>query len=196
MPVLFGVLWPLEKVNDVVLAVGRVLAIALLVLMVSFILGQVFFRYVLNDAPRWTEEAARFGMLWMTGLMAPIAYRQGGFVAIDMLERALPRVMAGLLTLVLLALSLWVLVIMWDRGLHNHVDSLSGRGQMPSLRLPLDWVGGQPVKFRNAWMFASLWVGVNLLILVNVELMLRQVISLLGGADRLKPLGDKTVMAE
>ena len=196
MPVLFGVLWPLEKINDVLLAVGRVLAIVLLALMVGFILGQVFFRYVLNDAPRWTEEGARFGMLWMTGLMAPVAYRQGGFVAIDMLERALPRILAGLLTLALLAASLWVLVIMWDRGLHNHVASLSGRGQMPSLRLPLDWFGGEAIKFRNSWMFASLWVGVNLLILVNLELMLRQVIGLLGGADRLKPLGDTTVMAE
>ncbi|MFZ3583649.1 TRAP transporter small permease [Loktanella sp. DJP18] len=196
MPVLFGVLWPLQKINDVLLGLGRVLAIVALALMVSFILGQVFFRYVLNDAPRWTEEAARFGMLWMTGLLAPVAYRQGGFVAIDMLERALPRIMAGLLALALLAVSLWVLVIMWDRGLHNHVVSLSGRGQMPSLRLPLDWIGGEPVRFRNSWMFASLWVGVNLLILVNVELMLRQVISLLGGGARLKPLGDTTVMAE
>ena len=196
MPVLFGVLWPLEKINDVLLAVGRVLAVVLLALMVSFILGQVFFRYVLNDAPRWTEEAARFGMLWMTGLMAPVAYRQGGFVAIDMLERALPRVIAGLLSLALLAVSLWVLVIMWDRGLHNHVDSLSGRGQMPSLRIPLDLVGGESIRFRNSWMFASLWVGVNLLILVNLELILRQLIALLGGADRLKPLGDATVMAE
>ena len=196
MPVLFGVLWPLEKINDVLLAVGRVLAVVLLALMVAFILGQVFWRYVLDDAPRWTEEAARFGMLWMTGLMAPVAYRQGGFVAIDMLERALPRVLAGLLSLALLAVSLWVLVIMWDRGLHNHVDSLSGRGQMPSLRIPLDWIGGEPIKFRNSWMFASLWVGVNLLILVNLELILRQVIALLGGADRLKPLADKTVMAE
>ena len=196
MPVLFGVLWPLEKINDVLLAVGRALAVVLLALMVSFILGQVFWRYVLDDAPRWTEEAALFGMLWMTGLMAPVAYRQGGFVAIDMLERALPRLLAGLLTLALLAVSLWVLVIMWDRGLHNHVDSLSGRGQMPSLRLPLDLFGGPSIKFRNSWMFASLWVGVNLLILVNLELMLRQVIALLGGADRLKPLADKTVMAE
>jgi TRAP-type C4-dicarboxylate transport system permease small subunit len=151
---------------------------------------------VLNDAPRWTEEAARFGMLWMTGLMAPVAYRQGGFVAIVMVERALPRIAAGILTLVLLSLSLWVLCIMWDRGLNNHVVSLSGRGTMPSMRLPLDWFGGESIKFKNQWMFASLFVGVTLLILVNIELILRQIITLLGGAARLTPLGDQTVMAE
>jgi TRAP-type C4-dicarboxylate transport system permease small subunit len=196
MPVLFGVLWPLQRLNTGLLAAGRVIAVTLLALMVCFILGQVFFRYVLNDAPRWTEEAARFGMLWMTGLMAPVAYRQGGFVAIDMVERALPRVAAGILTLVLLSLSLWVLCIMWDRGLNNHVVSLSGRGTMPSMRLPLDWFGGESIKFKNQWMFASLFVGVTLLILVNIELILRQIITLLGGAARLTPLGDQTVMAE
>jgi TRAP-type C4-dicarboxylate transport system permease small subunit len=196
MPVLFGVLWPLQRLNTGLLAAGRVIAVTLLALMVCFILGQVFFRYVLNDAPRWTEEAARFGMLWMTGLMAPVAYRQGGFVAIDMVERALPRIAAGILTLLLLSLSLWVLCIMWDRGLNNHVVSLSGRGTMPSLRLPLDWFGGESNKLNNQWMFASLFVGVTLLILVNIELILRQIITLLGGAARLTPLGDQTVMAE
>jgi hypothetical protein len=45
-------------------------------------------------------------------------------------------------------------------------------------------------------MFASLFVGVTLLILVNIELILRQIITLLGGAARLTPLGDQTVMAE
>ena len=196
MPVLFGVLWPLQRLNTGLLAVGRTIAVALLAAMVCFILGQVFFRYVLNDAPRWTEEAARFGMLWMTGLMAPVAYRQGGFVAIDMVERALPRIAAGILTLVLLSLSLWVLCVMWDRGLNNHVFSLSGRGTMPSLRVPLDLFGGESIKFKNQWMFASLFVGVTLLILVNIELMLRQIITFLGGAARLTPLADKTVMAE
>jgi len=196
MPVLFGVLWPLQRLNTGLLAAGRVIAVTLLALMVCFILGQVFFRYVLNDAPRWTEEAARFGMLWMTGLMAPVAYRQGGFVAIDMVERALPRIAAGILTLVLLSLSLCLLCIMWNRGLNNHVVSLSGRGTMPSMRLPLDWFGGESIKFKNQWMFASLFVGVTLLILVNIELILRQIITLLGGAARLTPLGDQTVMAE
>ena len=196
MPVLFGVLWPLQRLNTGLLAVGRTIAVALLAAMVCFILGQVFFRYVLNDAPRWTEEAARFGMLWMTGLMAPVAYRQGGFVAIDMVERALPRIAAGILTLVLLSLSLWVLCVMWDRGLNNHVFSLSGRGTMPSLRVPLDLFGGESIKFKNQWMFASLFVGVTLLILVNIELMLRQIMTRLGGAARLTPLADKTVMAE
>ena len=189
MSVLFGLLWPLERFNTVILAIGKVIAVIALAIMVSLILGQVFFRYILSDAPNWTEEGARFGMLWMTGLMAPLAFRMGGFVSIDMLERALPRVVSGILTLFLLCIARWVLVIAWERGLNNHVDTLSGRGCSSSLRWPFGFEYGKcGNKFQNNFQYASLWVGVNLLILVNLELIIRQIIKLLGRGDELKPL--------
>ena len=189
MSVLFGLLWPLERFNTVVLAIGKVIAVIALAIMVGLILGQVFFRYVLSDAPNWTEEGARFGMLWMTGLMAPLAFRMGGFVSIDMLERALPRVVSGLLTLLLLGIAFWVLVIAWERGLNNHVQTLSGRGCSSSLRWPFGIeIGKCGAKFQNNYQYAALWVGVNLLILVNVELIIRQIIKILGQGHRLAPL--------
>ncbi|WP_296424457.1 TRAP transporter small permease subunit [Yoonia sp.] len=195
MSVLFGLLWPLQRFNTAVLSMGRAIAVTALAIMVCLILGQVFFRYVLNDAPNWTEEGARFGMLWMTGLMAPLAYRKGGFVAIDMVERALPRVLSGLLSLLLLAISLWVLVIAWERGLNNHVDTLSGRGCSSSLRWPFGIeIGKCGAKFQNNYQYAALWVGVNLLILVNIELMIRQIITLLGQGDRLTQQRDDTIV--
>ena len=192
MQILLTLAAVLQRVNDVVLSLGRWIGMAALAIMVCLILGQVFFRYVLNDAPNWTEEGARFCMLWMTGLLAPLAMRLGGFVSIDMLERALPRVLAAVLTLVLLSITMAVLLMAWDKGLNNHVDSLTGRGKSASLRLPLDWFGGERTKFRNAWMFSSLFVGVNLLILVTAELILRQIITLLGQGDRLKPISSDT----
>jgi TRAP-type C4-dicarboxylate transport system permease small subunit len=186
MVVLFGVLWPLERFNTWILAIGRVISVIALGVMVCLILGQVFFRYVLNDAPNWTEEGARFGMLWMAGLMAPLAYRMGGFVSIDMLERALPRVLSAILTLTLLAITFWVLLVFWDRGLNNHVDTMSGRGCSASLRWPFGFeVGKCGPKFSNNFQYASLWVGINLLLLVNVELIIRQIITLLGQGHRL-----------
>lgn len=177
------------QINAFILAIGKAIAVTALGIMVCLILGQVFFRYVLNDAPNWTEEGARFGMLWMTGLMAPLAYRMGGFVAIDMLERALPKLISGILTLLLMGIAMWVLVIAWERGLNNHVDTISGRGCSSSLRWPFGFeIGKCGNKFQNSFQYASLWVGVNLLILVNVELMIRQVIKLMGQGGKLKPL--------
>lgn len=174
--------------NSGLLAVARTVSIIALAIMVILILAQIFFRYVVGDALNWTEEAARFGMLWMTGLMAPLAYRMGGFVAIDMAERALGTRLSAILTLMLLVLSLVVLIYMVWLGWKNHVDTLSGRGKSSSLRVPLSLFGGQNIKFSNQWAFASLWVGACALILVNIELMQRQIITLTGGGDRLAPL--------
>jgi len=188
MALVFGILRILERLNGVLLAIGRAVAIFALAVMVCLILGQVFFRYVLDSAPAWTEEGARFGMLWMTGLMAPLAYRQGGFVAIDMLESALPRMLASLLGLALLLLSLAVLLYALNFGLSNHVFSLTGRGTSPSLRVPMSLVGGENIRFRNSWAYASLALGLAMLVLVNVELILRQTIRLAGQGDRLTPL--------
>ena len=189
MSVVFGLLWPLERLNTVVLAIGKVIVIIALAIMVALILEQVFIRYILSGAPNWTEEGARFLMLWMTGLIGPLAYRTGGFVAIDMLERALPHILATLLSLVLLICAMAVIWTCAQLGWEN-VNSFTARGNSASLRLPLDWFGGERIKFKNSWSFASLFVGFSLLVLVNAELLLRQIISLLGGGARLKPLSE------
>ncbi|MEM8580966.1 MAG: TRAP transporter small permease subunit, partial [Pseudomonadota bacterium] len=91
MGALLGILAPIAFVNEHVFRLARAIGIVAMALMVVAILIQVFFRYVLNNALPWPDEAARFCMLWMTGLMAPTAFRRGGFVAIDMLVLALPR---------------------------------------------------------------------------------------------------------
>ena len=89
----------LSWVNGHLLRIGYGIGIAAIAMMVAVTLVQVFFRYVLNNALPWPDEAARFGMLWMTGLMAPIAFRRGGFVAIDILIFALPRAAAAILNI-------------------------------------------------------------------------------------------------
>ncbi|ETX28688.1 TRAP transporter small permease [Roseivivax isoporae] len=182
-----GLLVPLEFWNDWVLALGRWLALLALALMVIVTLAQVFFRYVLNNALPWPDEAARFLMLWMTGLAAPTAFRRGGFVAIDTVEQFLSRQVARILTLVLLGLCLTVLVIGVQLGL-KHVNS-GWLFNSSSLRLPLDLFGGESVRIKLAWMYMSLWVGMGLLLIVNIELILRQIVRIAGQGDTLRSVG-------
>lgn len=186
MSLLLGLLKPLEMLNDVLMAIGRALALTALGLMVCFILYQIVMRLV-GDAPNWTEEGARFLMLWMTGLIGPLAYRQGGFVGIDMLERALSRTLSAALSLILLLLAMVVILRCVELGWSN-VNSFSARGTSATLRVPLELFGCENVKFKNSWSFASLFVGFCVMALVNVELILCQIITLLGGHARLKPL--------
>ncbi|MEN8892528.1 TRAP transporter small permease [Planktotalea arctica] len=189
MGALRGLLAPFQIFNDLILPIGRGIAVACIALMVLCILIQVFFRYVLNNALPWPDEAARFLMLWMTGLIAPSAYRVGGFVAIDMFERALPRTIAAGVSLFLLSVSLLVLVTAVRLG-YNHSSGLAWRFTSATLWVPLDWVGGTSFKLKLAWMYASLFVGFVLLTIVNIELILRSLITLAGGGAQLKPLTD------
>ena len=132
---------------------------------------------MLNNALAWPDEAARFLMLWMTALIAPSAMRWGGFVSIDMLPRALPRVPSLTLGLILLTLSLVVLVTALGHG-YNHTFGFGGRFDSASLRLPLDWVGFETVKVKLRYMYGSLLLCVVLLIMVTVELILRMLVTL------------------
>ncbi|MGB0497770.1 MAG: TRAP transporter small permease [Rubricella sp.] len=173
------VIWPLKAliaVNSAILAVGRQIAWVLLGIMVLAILYQVFMRYVLNDAPNWTEEFARFCMLWMVGLIAPTGYRWGGFVAIDFVRDTLPRVAGQVLTIALLLLSTFVLIRAVQLG-WNHVDG-GWLWNSSSLRLPLQYVGGESIRIKLAWMYMALLVGFILLLSINIELIGRQIVRL------------------
>lgn len=176
-----GILWlplrALTPINTFLLRIGRNLAWVCLMLMVVVILAQVVMRYVVGSALPWSEELARFFMLWMTGIIAPSAYRWGGFVAIDMLPRALPRVPALLLNLVILLLGLVVLITGIRIG-YSEVTGFGGKFNSASLKVPMSLIGGESFAVKKAYMFASLWVCCILMVLVSIELILRNIIAL------------------
>jgi TRAP-type C4-dicarboxylate transport system permease small subunit len=192
---LLTVLTPIGWVNETLLRVGRAAGIFAVALMVIAILIQVFCRYVLNNALPWPDEAARFCMLWMTGLMAPTAFRRGGFVAIDMINLILPRAVSGLLNLALLSLSLLVLCVAINIG-WGEVTGFGGRFATAALYVPMSLGFDDWMRVPRSWMMASLLVGVILLAMVNVELILRAIVRLLGGESQLPDIGEETLGAE
>lgn len=192
MTALLAICNGLGLINSALLALGRWIGAACLGLMVVVILAQVFFRYVLNNALPWPEEASRFLMLWSTALMAPSAFRRGGFVAIDMVIRMLPRMVATGLSVFLMAVTILVLWIALGIG-WSEVTGLGGRFETDSLRVPVSLDLATWMKVPKSWMMASLLVGVALLLLVAVELALRNLYALIRGPDGLRDIPD-TVM--
>ena len=162
----------LERVITVVLRICRKIAIVALGLMVLAILLQVFFRYVLNNALPWPDEAARFMMLWMTGLVAPSAYRWGSFVSIDIMVDRVGRRIGAALNLCILLMGLAVLIVALNFA-QKHIAS-GWLFNSSSLRLPLDLIGLESVRLKLAWMYMSLPVGFGLMVLVSVELIYKQ----------------------
>ena len=167
----------LKDFNTIILRIGRQLAWIAIFLMVVVILIQVFFRYILNNALPWPDELARFLMLWMTGFIAPSAYRWGGFVSIEMLPKLLPKLIENILLLILLSLSLFILIIGFQLGL-QHIK-IGWIFESSSIKIPFHLIGGEQKALKLAWMYMSLPVGIFLLILVNIELILRKLFLIL-----------------
>ena len=78
---------------------------------------------------------------------------------------------------------------------YSEVTGFGGRFATASLYLPTfdGWY-----RVPRSWMMLSLLVGVVLLTMVNVELILRSIVTLLGGGDRLPDLdlGDMAAGSE
>lgn len=130
-------------------------------------------------------------MLWMTGLAAPAIYRRGGFVAIDMLEVALPKTRRGRAA----------------TGLAADLGAGAGGGAAIRLetcqfglavQLPVtpDLFGMGVIRVKLAWMYLSIFVGIVLLIMANIELILRSLITLPGGARELPLIQTRYTVTE
>ena len=159
-----------------ILAWCRILAVFALGLMVICILIQVFFRYILNNALPWPDEAARFCMLWMTGLMAPSAYRWGSFVSIDIIKDYMGKTLGGIFNLLILVLGIFTLfVALWFANKHIASGWLFNSS---SLKIPLALIGMESIRIKLAWMYMSLPAGFVMMVLVGIELIMQQIHTL------------------
>lgn len=155
----------LMHLNTAIATVGKFLAWICVTLMVSSILFQVVMRYVFNNAQPWPEEVARAFMMWMMALVAAAAYREGSFVAIEMLHDYLPRVVAALLKLVLYIAALIILYYLFTMGLEFFQRGFRSRAASFDMQL--------------AWVYLSMPVCFGTMILVNIELLLKEAGALL-----------------
>ncbi|WP_319517564.1 TRAP transporter small permease [uncultured Martelella sp.] len=98
---------------------------------------QIVSRVAFTSVP-WTEEVARFLLIWTTFLGATLAFQQGRHIAVSILRDRLPplprRIVALAGTLVILAF-LVMLAIIGTR--YMNVQSFQ---RSPSLRLSMFWV--------------------------------------------------------
>ncbi len=161
----------LVRFNDVALGIGRSISWVLVAIMTFIVLYQVFLRYVLNDAPSWSEAAARALMVWMTFLVAPSAYRWGAYVSIDTLTHALAgskkyvfSLIINVAALILIIVLLWLSLDFVERGLNRRAQGL-----------PADFLG---IPIKSAWIRAAMPVGFFLMITVAIELIIKDFIRL------------------
>ena len=175
------VLGLLSKVNSALLRFGRAFGFAAMALMVLAILLQIFFRYVLNNALPWPEEAARALMIWMMALVAPSAYRHAGFVSIEMFPDMLTRKLRMFLILGILILSTLVIIIMLQHAwAHFSAPLLFDSSGLNRLLQDsgINQLLGTDMQFRTAYVYLAMSVLLVLMLSVAVKLQAPSLISL------------------
>lgn len=120
------------------LEIFLVLIFALLVLDVLF---QVFSRYILNTSFSWTEELARFSLIWLSILGAAYLTAKREHLSMDFLYRKFSSpVKKKVSILIEVLIFLFALVVMVVGGFNLvyitlHLEQLSG-----TLRIPLGYI--------------------------------------------------------
>jgi TRAP-type C4-dicarboxylate transport system permease small subunit len=75
---------------------------------------QFFTRYVLNDALAWTEEIARYFLMWVTFVGAAVAMRRRSHIGVEVLQMFLPEPAVRALNLVIdIAILAFVALLCW-----------------------------------------------------------------------------------
>ena len=105
------------QICDLLAAAARFAVKVLMAAITVDVLLGVFFRYVLRDALSWTEELARYLMIWMGFLGAGLALREGGHVALDILLVRMPLDIRRIMIVAVRLLSLLFLLSVVGAGL-------------------------------------------------------------------------------
>lgn len=135
----------------------------LMAIMVGTIILQVFFRFVLNDPLAWSEELARYSLVWITFLGAAVAFRHGGHIVIDTLVMMLPRGAQSILAWVVDVLIVVALLILLVQGLK--IMEVTSGVTATMLEIPMSWV------------FAAIPVSAAIMLAYQVERTIRKIKS-------------------
>lgn len=154
------------RVNDRLLLICKWLIIAIVGVLAVILIAAVFYRYALNNAIAWSEEASKYLMVWLTFLGAPIALRHAAHINIDLLVKLFPPrgrqafyLGINLVIIATMGIMLWKGWAFAELGARQVASSFN---------------------FSMVWMYVAVPIGSALTCLVAIELALK---ALLGIAD-------------
>lgn len=177
----------LAGLNRLLTETGVLLACGLLVLMTTAVILQVISREMRSPIG-WTEEVALSAMVWVAFLCGPWAYRQHQFTRIDVVIEALPTRSRSLLEI---AIHLFELFLICGALWFAWRFYLGGRSSLPAItQLVRDIAtpllgaeGARGITVRNFVIYAVVPLGVGGLLLVNLEHILRSILTAATGRD-------------
>ena len=154
-----AIVQPLIKLCKIAV-ISCVLSIALIVS------TSIFFRYVLNNSITWSEEVAKYLMVWMVFVGAPVAMVQSRHIAIEMFPNLFrPRIRA----LIFLIVNLLIVLTMAFWTYRGFTYTVGGMSQVMSSfdKIPLGVV------------FASIPFGSCIMMIISFQISLNQILVII-----------------
>lgn len=123
-----------RKPKDVIIAAERLLAVALLVMILGLTFAQVVARFVFNSPFFWTEELARYGYVWLCFTAAIAVAASRSHITVELFEERLSRTARLLIN----AFGLLAVVTAVAMLAYGSVGTLIERsiGRSPALGIP------------------------------------------------------------
>lgn len=101
------------------------------------VLAQVFFRYILAHPLPWSEEMARYLMVWVACLAASEAYARGNHVGVTLVVNAVRPGQRKIMTLIIhLAVCVLMGVVVYQGFILSYMQAAQ---RSPALEVPMTW---------------------------------------------------------
>ncbi|KJS20157.1 MAG: hypothetical protein VR72_15715 [Clostridiaceae bacterium BRH_c20a] len=110
----------------------------MMLLMSIFVFIQVFCRYLLGFTIPWTEEIARYLMIWSTFLGASVAMRRSSLISLEIFVHFTPKLVSKIITFSAIVISFVFFLVLSKIGLEMII--LSGTETSPVTKFPMTYV--------------------------------------------------------
>ena len=104
----------LQRISDIINRITEVVLVIILAAMAVVVFLQVIFRYVFNFPLFWTEEFARYCLVWASLLGSAVAIKRGQHIAVTMLVERFPPALSRVLKIMaLMSVAVILSIILW-----------------------------------------------------------------------------------
>jgi len=127
----------MERISDIINRIAEIAIVIIISLMAVAVFAEVIFRYVLPLPLFWTEEFARYCLVWSSLLGAGVALKRGEHIAVTFFTNKFPkRIQIDSFLLVQIFIVVFVGVILWG-GIC--LVMITRHQLSPAMRIPMSW---------------------------------------------------------
>ncbi|MGM0876801.1 MAG: TRAP transporter small permease [Bacillota bacterium] len=155
----------IDKFNKLL---GVVLALLLMV-MSAVIFYQVFSRFILNDSLRWSEELARYIMVWSVFIGSALAIRKLELISVDAIKELMSHKAKTILNVIVYLICIVFLAVLVNFGFEM-VSNVT-KQTSPAMNISM------------AWAYSAIPVGSIFMIINCVAVMIESIMKLKEGNE-------------